>query len=81
MRAGKLSTLTVAVVLLGATNLAIAAGGDRGHSEGARAMGQGDLKEFCRQNPWHWKRRSPFRGPTTTGAARGQAAPAHEPRR
>jgi hypothetical protein len=80
MRTSRLSTLAAVVLLLGGTNLAVAAG-HKGHSESATAKGQGDLKEFCRRNPWHWHCRSPFRCPATEGAARGQAAPAHEPRR
>jgi hypothetical protein len=75
MRTSKLSTLAAAVLLVGGTNLAIAAG-HKGRSESATAMGRGDLKEFCRKNPWHWHCRSPFRGPATEGAARGQVKPA-----
>ncbi len=46
MRTSKLSTLAAAVLLLGGTNLAIAAG-HKGRSESATAMGRGDLKSFA----------------------------------
>jgi hypothetical protein len=66
MRASKLS-IAAAVVLLGGTNLAIAAGAELGRN----------WLLFCRMNPHHFLCHHHHAVPE--GAARGQAAPA--PRR